>query len=89
MADELDFLELIIASERVSQWIDVLHLGTDTIKCVDRLARYATGTFRFLLWQRPRDDLLINSNSNSDASDSPPNKRIGIAVIGLGCHANA
>ena len=33
MADEMDFLELVIANERVAQWMDVLHLGTDKVKC--------------------------------------------------------
>lgn len=35
MADEMDFLELVIASERVGRWLDVLHLATsrDRARC--------------------------------------------------------
>jgi hypothetical protein len=38
MADEMDFLELVIASERVAKWLDVLHLGTDKAKCACRVS---------------------------------------------------
>lgn len=44
MADEMDFLELVIASERVAKWLDVLHLGTDKAKCRKAVMELAEAT---------------------------------------------
>eukprot|EP00873_Tetraselmis_striata_P016356 jgi/Tetstr1/436620/TSEL_025416.t1 len=44
MADEMDFLELVIASERVAAWIDVMHLGTDKVRCRKALMELAEAT---------------------------------------------